>query len=99
MRRDHILHKVKETQPSLYNLFWQAYSKPSHLFYRDKLLSSESGLQQGDPGGPALFSLGLDQIVKELRSELNLWYLDDSNLADSPQIVLEDLRFLLRELE
>ena len=72
MRRDHILHKVKETQPSLYNLFWQANSKPSHLFYRDKLLSSESGLQQGDPGGPALFSLGLDQIVKELRSKLNL---------------------------
>ena len=90
--------KAKENIPSLFNLLWQAYSKPSHLFYRDKILSSETGLQQGDPGGPALFSLGIDHIVKNLKSEVNLWYLDDSNMADSPHIVLEDLQFLLREL-
>ena len=29
---------------------------------------------------------------------MNLWYLDDANIADSPYIVLEDLQFLLREL-
>ena len=89
---------MEEKLPNLYNLFWQAYSKPSHLFYRGKTLSSETGLQQGDPGGPALFSLGLDDIVKSLKSEINLWYLDDSNLADSPQVVLEDLLLIKREL-
>ena len=36
--------------------------------------------------------------MKSLKSELNLWYLDDSNLADSPQIVLEDLQTILRDL-
>ena len=35
MNRDVILQKVKEEIPSLYNLFWLAYSKPSHLFYRN----------------------------------------------------------------
>ena len=59
---------------------------------------SDTGIQQGDLGGPALFSLGIDHIVKNLKSEVNLWYLDDSNMADSPQIVLEDLQYLLREL-
>ena len=99
INRDIILHKVKENIPSLYNLLWQAYSRPSHLFYRNNVLSSETGIQQGDPGGPALFSLGLDHIVKKLKSELNIWYLDDSNMADSPEIVLEDLQILLRELD
>ena len=98
IRRDTVLQKVEEKIPNLYNLFWQAYSKPSHLFYRGKTLYSETGLQQGDPGGPALFSLGVDHIVKSLNSEINLWYLDDSNLADSPQVLLEDLRLLKREL-
>ena len=98
LNRDIILQKVKEKIPSVFNLLWQAYSKPSHLFYRNNILSSETGIQQGDPCGPALFSLGIDHIVKSLKSELNLWYLDDSNLADSPQIVLEDLQTILREL-
>ena len=92
------MQKAKEKIPSLYKLLWQAYSRPSHLFYRNEILSSETGIQQGDPGGPALFSLGLDHIVKKLKSEMNIWYLDDSNMADSPEIVLEDLKILLDEL-
>ena len=63
LNRDIFLQRVKEKIPSLYNLFWQAYSKPSHLIYRDKSILSETDLQQGDPGGLALFSLGLDKIV------------------------------------
>ena len=27
-----------------------------------------------------------------------MWYLDDSNIADSPQVVLEDLQFIITEL-
>ena len=99
MNRDIILQRVKERMPSLFNLFRQAYSEPSHLFYRDETILSKTGLQQGDPGGAALFSLGIDHIVKGIKSEMNLWYLDDSNMADSPEVVLADLRFLLGELE
>ena len=99
LNRDIILQKTKEKIPSLYNLLWQAYSAPSHLFYRSEIIPSETGIQQGDPGGPALFSLGIDHIVKRLKCEVNLWYLDDSNMADSPQVVLEDLQLLLSELK
>ena len=31
--------------------------------------------------------------------EVNLWYLDDSNMGDCPQVVLEDLQYLLDELK
>ena len=72
INRDIILQKVKENIPSLYNLMWQAYSRPSHLFYRNEILSSATGIQQGDPGGPALFSLGLDHIIKKLKCEINI---------------------------
>ena len=99
INRDIVLDKVKEKIPSLFNLLWQAYSSPSHLFYRQEIISSETGIQQGDPGGPALFSLGIDHIIKKLKCEVNLWYLDDSNMADRPEVVLEDLKLLLRELE
>ena len=80
-----VLDKVKEKNPSLFNLLWQAYSTPSHLFYRGEIISSDTGIQQGDPGGPALFSLGIDHIIKKLKCEVNLWYLDDSNLAYRPK--------------
>ena len=30
--RDTVLQNVEENLPNLYNLFWQAYSKTSHLF-------------------------------------------------------------------
>merc|ERR1712121_275033 len=41
MHRDIFLEKVKVNAPSLYNLIWQAYAYPSHLFYRDDYLMSE----------------------------------------------------------
>ena len=65
INRDVILHKVKEKNPSLFNLLWQAYSAPSNLFYKNEIIKSETGIQQGDPGGPALFSLGIDHIIKK----------------------------------
>ena len=40
INRDIILQKVKEKNPSLYNLLWQAYSKPTQLFYRNETISS-----------------------------------------------------------
>ena len=52
IHRDIILEKTKEEIPSLFNLIWQAYSTTSHLFYRDNILLSDTGIQQGDPNGP-----------------------------------------------
>ena len=81
--------------PNLYNLIWQAYSGVSHLFYGENIIPSVTGIQQGDPFGPALFSLGIDPIVRSVGSELNIWYLDDASIADSADQVLLDLERII----
>ena len=95
LRRDKILAAVRENIPETYNFLYQAYSADSLLFYGQTTLSSAAGLQQGDPAGPALFSLTIDDLIKSLTSELNTWFLDDGTMGDSVDKVLGDLDRLL----
>ena len=98
LRRDTFLTVARSRAPGVFKLLWQAYSEPSALFYGGELLRSATGIQQGDPFGPALFSLGIDEIAREVDSEFNVWYLDDATLGDSPERVLEDVRRMLGRL-
>ena len=91
IRRDKVLEKVKQYVPSIYPMVWQAYSKPSKLFFNDEVLFSQEGVQQGDPLGPFLFSLGIMDLMKACSSEVNLWYLDDGTLGGNPETVQADL--------
>ena len=84
--------------PGLYSLLWQAYSSPTRLFFGDERFASETGIQQGDPIGPALFALSVDEAAQGVQSEFNVWYLDDSTLGDSPERVYDDLVVLLERL-
>ena len=46
------------------------YSKHSHLYYSNKSVTSQSGVQQGYPLGPLLFSLTLWPITEEIESKI-----------------------------
>ena len=59
---------------------------------------SATGIQQGDPFGPALFSIGIDSLVQRLESEFSVWYLDDGTIDDSPEKVISCIRELIVEL-
>ena len=86
LRRDKMLAKVKEEIPLLYPMVWQAYSTESHLYFGDEeTVFSREGLQQGDPLGGLLFSLGIADIVDFCESELCVFYLDDGTLAPPPK--------------
>ncbi|KAL5484071.1 hypothetical protein EMCRGX_G020510 [Ephydatia muelleri] len=65
----------------------------SNAFNRGTI-SSQSGVQQGDPLGPVLFALVLRKLVSSIKADdgcfdlsLNLWYVDDGVLAGlSPNV-------------
>ena len=90
LRRDVLLTVVKEEFPKLFPFIWQLYSSPSSLMFGDVILQSATGVQQGDPLGPALFSLSLLSLTKSLSSPLNIWYLDDGTIGGSADDVFND---------
>ena len=47
---------------------------------------SEEGTQQGDPEAPPLFAEAIQTLAKKLESKINVWYLDDGNLAYDPKV-------------
>lgn len=88
IRRDCLLNIVKDRLLLIFLFVAQAYSSPSNLQYGTTPISSQLGVQQGDPCGPGLFCLVLQPVVEAVQTEFNMWYLDDGTIADSPEEVL-----------
>ena len=95
VRRDYFLRQVRERTPTLFHLLWQAYSEPTPLFCGTSVISSATGLQQGDPSGPAVFSLAIDEVTKAVTAPFNCWYLDDGCIGGKVSTICSDLRHLL----
>lgn len=98
VRRDHFLRQVREHAPSLYPLLWQAYSKPTPLYHGTSKIWSATGLQQGDPCGPAVFSLAIHPVASAVTSPFNCWYLDDGILGGNINDIINDLEQLVPRL-
>jgi len=47
-------------------------------------------MQQGDPLSPALFALAIHGVTSEVKSDLNVWYLDDGCIGGYSQTVLSN---------
>ena len=61
-----------------------------HLFHEDFRLNSATGVQQGNLLGPALFALAIHRVTSEVKSDLNVWNLDDGCIGGDPQTVLSN---------
>jgi len=92
LRRDWMLEQVEAFAPSLLPLVRQAYGSKSLLWIGDQTLDSATGIQQGDPAGPALFCLGTKLLTDSFTSEFSVAYLDDITLAGSLDKVLIDIK-------
>ena len=91
IRRDVLLDLVKEHTPQIYRFIHQAYANNSNLFFgEDDIILSQQGVQQGDPCGPFLFSLTILNLTNQMKSEGNIWYLDDSTLCGDAKSVISD---------
>lgn len=92
VRRDLLLRTIREKSPDLFPMIWQCYRHPTILSWSDEhTISSVSGVQQGDPLGPAVFSLAIANLVNEMMSPLNVWYLDDATLGGPVDIIIQDI--------
>ena len=72
------------------------YGQHPVLWHPLGLISSESGVQQGDPLGPLLISLVLHRVVSAIASScpevlFHMWYLDDGAIAGPKLAVLHAL--------
>ncbi|KAF2885104.1 hypothetical protein ILUMI_21068 [Ignelater luminosus] len=92
---DVMLQEVSKKTPSLFPFLWQCYSFSTDLLFGNQVIPSLVGVQQGDPAGPMTFSLAIQPIIDELKSELNVFYLDDGTLSNDPEVVLFDFMNLI----
>jgi hypothetical protein len=63
VERDKMLLQIKENFPILYPFMNQSYRLPSSLFFGDKIISSEVGVQHGDTCDPMAFSVSIQPLV------------------------------------
>ena len=86
IRRDKMLKAVEQYVPDLLPFVFSAYSSPSILLWNGVQILSAKGIQQGDPLGPMLFCLTIQELLSSLSSEFIVFYLADGtiggNLAD-----------------
>ena len=97
--RDKILQLVNSKIPGIYNFIFQCYAQESNLQFGSEVIASCEGIQQGDPLGPFLFSLGIQDIISSMKSELNVWYLDDGTSGGDAITVFEDAREIIKAAE
>ena len=101
---------VRRHAPSLAPWVECCYRISSHLSFGPFDISSESGVQQGDPLGPALFALTMHDATEECIIEasdqgrpldLDCFYLDDGVLCGPQRSVAEyakSLKYKLRDM-
>ena len=72
---------------------WTAwcYGSPSILLFdHTHHITSQCGVQQGDPLGPLYFCSALAPLVEEIQSlepDFNKWYMDDGGVVGPPALL------------
>ena len=92
--QSHLLNQVLTTFPDIYTHAALVYSDINTLIYLQRshpVILSSQGVHQGDPLGPALFSIAMQPILEDLQSHNKevtiLAYLDGVYLLGSPDQV------------
>jgi hypothetical protein len=90
LRRDVMLDVIRQELPALYPFIDSCYSGQSFLKFGHFTIMSDEGPQQGDPLGPLLFCITAMALVKRVKSQLNIWFMDDGTMAGDVGTLLAD---------
>lgn len=97
LHRSDLLEGIANRLPELFPFVYSAYSHHSTLYFGPYQVSSEVGVQQGDPIGSLCFSNAIHPVLSSLRSTLNLGYLDDVTLGGPQAVVAADVQSIVSE--
>ena len=99
--RQAILDECLANFPELLPWVVWCYSQHPTLWHPLGVLHSASGVQQGDPLGPLLFSIVLQSILKYFAEDaqcnsldVNCWYIDDGVLAGDTAALVKAVHLL-----
>ena len=90
IRRDVLQRKFMMNCSEVFRLF--AYGSPTPHMANGKLIWSDSDVQQGDPLGQLIFSLAIHDIASSMKSNVNVWYLNDATIAGDPRSACDDIK-------
>ena len=76
----------------IFRLASLAYGSPTPPMANEILIRSDYVVQQGEPIGPLLFSLAIYDIASSMKSNFDVWYLDDATIAGDPRSVCDAIK-------
>ena len=91
IHRETVLRAVAAHIPVIYAFCYLTYANHTSLLFGKDLISSEDGVQQGDPLGPLLFCLSIHIILTAFQSPFIACFMDDVTLGGDADTIERDV--------
>ena len=99
MRGDKMFCAVEDYIPEILPFVHSVYCSSSFLSWGNEVLLSFESIQQGNPMGPLLFELTIYKLSAKMRSEFEVFYVDDGILGRNQENVIHDIKNIEIEAE